>query len=247
MWSHGSTAPTRIFRTAESAPYDVFVTTNGNIYTETGISGLRVDRWDSNGTTATTVMYTLDRCYGLFVDIHGDLYCSSSAYQQVFKHLSADPLNISTVVAGNLTAGNAPNTLNGPRGIFVGLDLKLYVADCFNNRVQCFSNGHQDGTAVAGSGASGTITLLWPHDVILDADGYLFIVEFYIHRVVGSGPHGFRCIVGCTGTAGSSSDQLFNPSSLSFDSVGNLFVADYSNSRVQKFQLAIHSCGSYSE
>ena len=244
MWSYGSTAPTRIFYTSVSAPYDTFVATNGDVYVESGMSGLHVDRWVSNGTIVTTAMLTQDRCYGLFVDIHDDVYCAEGAHNQVFRHSSTDPLNVSTAIAGDRTAGSAPNMLNGPRGIFVGLDLKLYVADCFNNRVQCFSNGHQNGATVAGSGASATITLQWPNDVILDADGYLFIVEFYIHRVVGSGPHGFRCIAGCTGTAGSSSNQLSNPTSLSFDTMGNLFVADYGNSRVQKFQLVSQSCGS---
>ena len=63
---------------------------------------------------------------------------------------------------------------------------------------------------MAGSGATGTISLSCPNDVILDADGYLYIVEYNAHRIVASGPHGFRCIIACTGSNGIASDQLYH-------------------------------------
>jgi hypothetical protein len=72
---------------------------------------------------------------------------------------------------------------------------------------------------VAGDGATGTVSLNTPTDVILDADGYLFIVEYDGHRIVASGPNGFRCIIACTGVNGSTTTQLQNPTSLSFDRV----------------------------
>jgi hypothetical protein len=76
-----------------------------------------------------------------------------------------------------------------------------------------------------------------------NANGYLFITDYYNYRVIGSGPNGYRCIVGCSGVNGLLSDQLSNPSSLSFDSHGNLFVADTANGRIQKFLLETNLCG----
>jgi DNA-binding beta-propeller fold protein YncE len=98
---------------------------------------------------------------------------------------------------------------------------------------------------VAGNGFSNPFTLYWPTGVVLDADGYLFIVDTYNNRVVASGPYGFRCVVGCSGIAGSGSSQLHQPFGISFDSYGNIFVSDSYNVRIQKFLLVTNSCGKY--
>ena len=64
-----------------------------------------------------------------------------------------------------------------------------------NNRIQKFRSGERNGTTVAVSGASGTIFtfLSRPADVVVDGDGYLFIVDYgTINRVVGSDANGFQ-------------------------------------------------------
>ncbi|CAF4377167.1 unnamed protein product, partial [Adineta steineri] len=72
--------------------------------------------------------------------------------------------------------------------------------------------------------------------------GYLFIADTNNNRIIGQGPYGFRCLFGCTTISGSTSNQLYSPRTLRFDSYGNLFVADGYNNRVQKFILASNSC-----
>ena len=62
-------------------------------------------------------------------------------------------------------------------------------------------------------------------------------------RIVGSGPNGFRCLVGCSGSQGSASNQLNTPITLSFDSYGNMFVTDCGNNRIEKFILTNNSLG----
>ena len=183
-----------------------------------------------------------DSCSGLFVDVKENLYCSFAPFHYVMKRSLMDFTNRTTIVAGNRTNGLALNQLNVPRGLFVDFNLNLYVADCNNNRVLRFSPGEVNGVVLAGSGAPGTIDLQGPVGIVLDADGYLFIIEFYGHRIVGSGPSGFRCLVGCSGVSGSAANRLYNPWSFSFDRYGNFFVADYHNSRIQRFSLARNSC-----
>lgn len=80
---------------------------------------------------------------------------------------------------------------------------------------------------------------------MIDADGYLFIADSMNNRIVGSGPNGYQCIVGCSGMSGNASNQLDGPRNLAFDSNGNLFVVDTFNNRIQKFMLATNSCGKY--
>ena len=134
-----------------------------------------------------------------------------------------------------------------PAGIFVDLNFQpLFVADIGNHRVQRFIYGQENGTTVAGNGASGTISLNSARaDVVLDGDGYIFIVDTNNHRIVGCGPDGFRCVAGCSNTTGSASNQLSLPQSMGFDSDGNIWVADYGNRRVQKFVISRNYSGQY--
>ena len=69
-------------------------------------------------------------------------------------------------------------------------------ADTNNNRIQLFHRGESNAITAAGTG-SATISLNGPCGIILDADKYLYIADTLNHRIVGEGPNGFRCLVGC--------------------------------------------------
>ena len=70
---------------------------------------------------------------------------------------------------------------------------------------------------------------------------YLFIVDSNNNRIVGQGPHGFRCLIGCDGSSGILSYPLDNPQTISFDNYGNIFVADKHNDQIQMFLLLNNS------
>ena len=188
-------------------------------------------------------MYVIDYCYNLFIDVYGSLYCSLSDHHQVVKKLFNAGSNSTRTIAGNGSAGSKSNMLRTPIGIFVDFQLNLYVADCGNDRIQFFPLGQINGTTVVGKKATGTITLDCPMGLILDSNGYLFITDTNNNRIVGSGPNGYRCIVGCDGN-GSAANQLSHPRMINFDSYGNLFVVDALNNRIQKFVLVTNSCTS---
>ncbi|CAF4150094.1 unnamed protein product [Adineta steineri] len=188
-------------------------------------------------------MNVSSRCDGLFADINDTLYCSMYLEDQVVKRSLNDPLMTSnSIAAGTSIKGSASNELDSPGGIFVDVNLDLYVADCENNRVQLFQLGESNGITVAGSESlNPTITLNCPKGIILDSEKYLFIVDLGNSRIVGSSLNGFRCLVGCYGE-GSQSNQLDYPFSFSFDHSGNMFITDTSNSRIQKFEYLEESC-----
>jgi hypothetical protein len=244
VWFNDSINPTKIITGNFSTPYSLFVTNNGDIYIDNGGSNGRVDKWISNTNTFVPVMNVNSSCMGLFIDINDSLYCSMNNLHQVVKRWLNDTLMTSnTIVAGTGTQGSAPDELYNPYGIFVDVNFDLYVADGANHRIQLFQSGKLNATTVAGNETKNpTITLRWPNGIVLDAEKYLFIVDNNNHRIVGSGPNGFRCLVGCNGT-GSQSNQLRFPYTLSFDSSGNMFVADEHNHRIQKFLFFENSCG----
>jgi hypothetical protein len=243
VWNEGSINPTKIVSGNFTDPFSLFVTSNGDIYIDDGDENGRVQKWVSTTDTFATVMNVNSSCYGLFVDIKDNLYCSMFQHHRVVKRSLNDPLMTTVIVAGTGIEGPASNELILPLGIFVDGTFDLYVADCDNNRVQLFQSGQLNGITVAGSSSPySTITLHCPSGISLDASKYLFIVDQGNHRIVGSSPNGFRCIVGCYG-AGSQSNQLFEPFGFSFDRSGNMFITDQSNHRLQKFLYMEKSFG----
>jgi hypothetical protein len=183
-------------------------------------------------------------CIGLFVDTTNHIYCSETNLHRIIR-VPLEGYNEFSIVAGTGASGFLTNMLNRPHGIFVSASLDLYVADELNHRVQRFRFGQRNGTTMAGNGASGTIILHHPISVMLDGNDYLFICEFEGNRIVGSGPFGFRCIVGCSGLLGSAPSEFRKPIRFSFDPMGNLYVADYFNDRIQKFIISNNTCGKF--
>ena len=142
IWSNANTNRTTTTILANlSSPWSLFVTGDGQIFVADGSSNNRVDRWTSTGTRLSLPVSFCSACYGLFVDLLNNLYCSQSLRHQVIKASLESPSNELSIVAGTANAGSAANMLWNPRGLFVTIDLDLYVADCGNDGVQLFRSG----------------------------------------------------------------------------------------------------------
>ena len=244
IWMNNSTDSNLILYTnLSSSAYSIFVTTNGQIYVGDNPSIKQIIQFSNSYSNQTTTIATVSSpIYGLFVDLNNTLYCSIYGGQRVVKKWLNSNSSTMTTVAGTGSASSASNMLKSPYGIFVDTNFDLYVADCWNHRIQLFRLGQINGTTVAGNtSANLTISLYYPRNVILDGNKYLFITDDK-HRIVGSDENGFRCIVACSGSAGSTSNKLYYPQSLAFDSFGNLFVVDRNNHRIQKFCLSTNFC-----
>ena len=214
--------PTKTISGNLSYPYSLFVTMNGDIFVDNGDKNGRVDKWIQENETWISVMNVSSACYGLFIDIYENLYCSMYYNHRVDKNWST--------IAGTGVRGSESNMFNNPCGIFVDLNLDLYVADEHNHRIQLFRLNQRNGITVVGSGSAKlTIELYGPSGIVLDGDQHLFIVERDNSRIIGSDENGFRCIFGC-----STNEKLSSPITMSFDSYGNIYVTDRDNHRVQK-------------
>ena len=251
VWENSSINATRTYTGNWGNPKAIFVSVSDDIYINSDEYNGSIFKLILNGISSVPVMYAGGECFGIFVDIMNNLYCSVRDQHKVIRKSLSSNSNTTTIVAGTGCQGSSYNMLNSPHGIFVDTNLDLYVADAYNNRIQLFRPNELNAITVAGSGSLNmTITLNSPVGVILDGNKYLFIVDRGNHRIVGAGPNGFRCIVGCFGP-GLASNQLYGPQGMSFDSFGNIFVAEgwwlvgATNDRIQKFILLNNTLGKY--
>ncbi|CAF0798868.1 unnamed protein product [Adineta steineri] len=224
LWPNGSSTATRTIQGGFFYPMSFFVAMNGDIYIDNGYLNGQVNSWASNAAIGTRVMNISAPCFGLFIDTNNTLYCSLANFNNVFKVDLISVSGIPVMIAGNGSSGSTSSLLNYPWGIYVDTDFTLYVADCYNHRIQRFGFGELNGTTVAGGMVSGTISLNYPTSIVLDGNGYLFIMDTGYNRIVASSSAGFRCVAGCSATIGSTADTLNNACYMSFDTYGNMFL-----------------------
>jgi len=103
-----------------------------------------------------------------------------------------------------------------------------------------YASGSLTGIVAAGGNGSGTLmTQLYnPSDVYFDSSSKsLFIANSGAHTIVQwvVGASFWTLVAGYAGNYGSTSFMLNNPTGLTLDSTGNLYVADTGNARVQFF------------
>lgn len=244
IWREGNLTPAITFPVSRSPAWSLLVTITDDLYIDN--NGTGIAQWALNSSSKISTLYAGGTCYDLFLDRNDSLYCVLNAFHKVIRRSLNNADNRTDVVAGTGCPGIAQDMLHSPMGTFVDTDYNLYVADSSNNRIQLFYFGELNGITIAGRAAPGTIILKFPTDIVLDGNGYLFIVDGDNHRIIRSSPTGFLCIAACSGSGGSQLDQLYFPSVMAFDSYGNIFVTDTSNNRTQKFLLATNFCGKFS-
>ncbi|CAF4282212.1 unnamed protein product, partial [Adineta steineri] len=79
-----------------------------------------------------------------------------------------------------------------------------------------------------------------PYGVIVDHFGQVYVADSGNDRIMRwcEGKEEGEIVVGGNGK-GDQSNQLNSPSDLSFDDEGNLYVAEYWNHRIQKFEIVL--------
>jgi len=168
--------PTKTIEGNLSDPFSLFVTTNGDIYVDNGQYNGRVDKWIVENETWISVMNATSPCFGLFIDIYENLYCSMFYNHRVDKKWSN---GTTTIVAGTGVRGSESDMLTTPWGIFVDINLDLYVADWGNDRkIQLFRLNQRNGITVACSGYGSTNDKLsFPQTMSFDSYGNIYVTD----------------------------------------------------------------------
>ncbi len=191
---------------------------------------------------------------GLAFDSNGNLYVADNQQNVIFK---VSATGVATVFAGDGLRGfsgdGGPATaaaLTEPGMVAVDGSNNVYIADFHNERIRRV-DAHGMITTVVGGGAAYetdeipaiATTIFEPTGLAFDAAGSLYISESgdckirkvtpdgIIHHVAGNG-------CGFSGDGGpATTAQLTFPGGLAFDSNGNLYIADSSNSRIRMISV----------
>lgn len=140
--------------------------------------------------------------------------------------------------AGGSGSGN--NQLAFPYGLAQDPVTKtLYIADFGNHRIMSYPQGASTGSVVAGRNISGyTATLLnSPVGIHLDSlTNSLLIANFGASNIVRwvLGASAWTLVAGdSSGLPGNSSNMLHVPAGVTQDPMGNVYIADTGNHRIQ--------------
>ncbi|GAB6032262.1 hypothetical protein CHUAL_010903 [Chamberlinius hualienensis] len=129
--------------------------------------------------------------------------------------------------------GSEPGAFTWPRGIAVGPDSSIVVADSSNHRVQVFNSQgtffKEFGTYGSGEGEFDCLA-----GVAVNRIGQYIISDRYNHRIQVFDPSGR--FLRCFGSQGTSDGKLNCPWGVATDSLGFIYVCDKENHRIQVFQ-----------
>ena len=129
-------------------------------------------------------------------------------------------------------------SLKNPTAIIFGADPStIFIADTLDHRIISYPSG---AVAAGGNGPGNTSTTLnRPYGLIYDSpSGSLIIPNYYNHNIVRwvLGETSQTVVVGdAQGNFGNNSTLLRNPIGIKMDPMGNIYVADASNHRIQLF------------
>ena len=170
--------------------------------------------------------------------ISGALYIVDSGNHRVMSYLSGVP----TVVAGENGSGTNNGQLNSPNGLaFDSSSNSLYIVNYASHNIVRWVLSESSWTLVAGSptgvGSSQSTMLYYPIGLTLDAMGNMYVADYGNQRIqlFMRGKLNGTTIAGVTSTAGNHAYLFYNPYGVALDSDFNLYVADTSNQRIQKF------------
>ncbi|CAF0912830.1 unnamed protein product [Adineta steineri] len=177
-------------------------------------------------------------CDGLAMDKNGFLYVSDWIKNEVTRWKMGEYYE-GIVVAGGNGEGDQLDQLNSPCSIFVDEEQSVYVSDRDNHRVMKWRKDAKEGRIVAGGNGQGANLnqLSQPEEIIVDDLGQIYVADCENDRIMRwcEGKEEGEIIVG----GNDEESQLNGPMGLSFDDDANLYVADYHNHRIVKFEIIL--------
>lgn len=184
------------------------------------------------------------------VDDAGNVFVAD-ANNSAIRKITPDGTVTTLVGAGpsqnGLVDGFWPNVrLNRPSGICLDRDGMLLVADRYNHAIRKINPNTGKTTTIAGTGTAGfkdaealKATFNHPFGIHADKDNNIYVTELNNASVRLISPEGNVTTIGGSGSAGFAEgkpgvSKFNNPTDVTVDADGNIFIADMSNNRIRK-------------
>jgi sugar lactone lactonase YvrE len=217
-------------------------------YSQTIIAGMESAGYSGDGGPAN--MAQLSFPSGMAFDSTSNLYVADTSNNRIRK---IDTSDLITTVAGNGNIGFVGDggqataaTINFPNAVAVDASGNLYIADTYNNRIRKLSAGiittyaGTGTTAFNGDGPALQVNLNGPTGIAVDQAGNLYISDSANNRIRKVTPDGnLTTIAGSSSGFGGDNGPAFaallhQPTAITVDSSGNLYVIDCGNLRIRK-------------
>ncbi|MCE2717020.1 MAG: hypothetical protein LW696_07085 [Alphaproteobacteria bacterium] len=150
---------------------------------------------------------------------------------------------------GAATAATFGNTTSSsPTGVCVDSLGRIFVADQGNNRIRMFTLGGNISTVAGGgnsvnNGVATSSLVSSPQNVFVDSSNNVYIAELGGARIRKFTVGGNISTIAGTGTQGYNGDGIaatsaqIRPFNVYVDSSQNVYIADWTNNRIRKFQV----------
>ncbi|QTA78801.1 Peptidase C13 domain-containing protein, NHL repeat-containing [Desulfonema limicola] len=222
-------------------PYGIALDNDSNVYVTDSENG-RIQKFDSNGVFIQKWNYSDDKDgkfelpTGIAIDMINNIYIVDTRNNSIHKF---DCNGVFITQWGK--QGTGDGEFNLPYGIAADNKGFIYIADSLNRCVQKFSS---DGDFIQKWGQTGgnNFSFIRPNGIAADHNGFVYVTDYSLFRdapdnqpdrIVKFNSSGE--LITIWGERGSHSGQFNEPSGISVDSSGFVFVADSGNDRVQKF------------
>ena len=200
-------------------PSKLVIDSNENLYISDTVNH-RIQLW-KKGTNRGETVAGITGTFNIILVLLGT--------KNVFKYFIGSP-------------GNAVYQLSSPYGITLNPTTNtLYVSDYNNHRIMSYAPGTVNGTLLLGGNGPGFSNTQLHYPVGLHYDSLtnsLIIANILAHNIVRYtfGSNNWTLVAGnSSGYSGSSSNLLLEPPDITLDPMGNLYVADRNNHRIQLF------------
>ena len=218
-------------------PVNLFVDNNYNMYIA-DTNNHRIQFWAAGATTGTTVAgitsssgssaTQLNSPSDVFVDSSANIYVADSSNNRIQFFPNGSTTGITQSIGWGGVAAF--------RGIAVSSARLIYAVDRTNHALW-LNNTVQLGYALPGGGSN---QLNDPQGIALDTTiniGYVYIANTNQHTIIqwALTPGTGNVVAGSNGTQGTDNSTLRFPVAVKIDPLGNLFVVDNNNHRVQLY------------
>jgi len=179
---------------------------------------------------------------GVAVDGSGNVYVTDSAHHRVQK-LNPSTNAWSEWKKNGAGMGNGLGEFNSPFGVAIDASGDMYVADSGNHRIQKLSG---DANAWSQWGAttpdSGSLPgeFLLPLGVAVDGSLNVYVADGGNNRIqkLNLSTNTWSAWGTASGDSGTDLGEFTAPMGVAVDGIGNMYVADFGNHRIQKLTLS---------